>query len=656
MKTNIKYSLILIVFVSLFINAQVNSNNNQERSNSRKEKLYLNINKDNFAIGESINISLYILNAITNVPSTVSKIAYVELIDAKNKSIKKIELSLNNSLGTTKLLIPNNIQSGSYKVIAYTNLMQRFNEFSKKDITINQEESSVSSFPKEAIHLHANKDIFTTGEIMKLSLFALNKDMNTPSGISKVAYIELINAEKKSVKKLKVRLKNSLGKVNLFIPNTLSSGSYKVIAYTKWMLNFNSFFEKDVMIYNPFKNDFNGSKISDIMVSDSSTTTLSDSKKATRSLVSLSLNDMITEQGNYSLNVSQRTPFVTTKKSSKNNNTNKPDITYLPEIRGEVIKGKLISETNTDDFSKMKISFSTIGKDGFSLVTNAHKNGDFLFIIDKEFSNDKAYIQVLNNTLPITVKIDSNFTPDLSNLTFQDFIINKEIANYIKENAVYTQIENAYSAVKKAKTTENYSNIKFNNLFKSFKLDDYTRFDSMKETFKEIIIGAWIEETKSETIFKVEKTKNATSAFSKALVMVDGFLVDNHKELLDFKTNTINTITLYEGHYKLNGAMFNGIIIIETFENNYIPKNESLIAHKFPANQVHKVQYLSDYSDNSNDRIPDFNTNLFFENNLHGNEKINFYTSDITGDFDVEIQGFTKKGKPVLIKRTFTVK
>ena len=38
------------------------------------------------------------------------------------------------------------------------------------------------------------------------------------------------------------------------------------------------------------------------------------------------------------------------------------------------------------------------------------------------------------------------------------------------------------------------------------------------------------------------------------------------------------------------------------------------------------------------------------------NKTISFYTSDITGQFEINIEGFSEDGKPIAIKEYFEVK
>ncbi|HMI07679.1 MAG TPA: hypothetical protein VK528_09055, partial [Flavobacterium sp.] len=89
----------------------------------------------------------------------------------------------------------------------------------------------------ESIFIHANATTLVTGETLHCKLYCLNPVDRTASTISKIAYVELIGQDKKSVLKSKLYLENGAAPGDFFIPTTLKTGSYKLIAYTKWMLD-----------------------------------------------------------------------------------------------------------------------------------------------------------------------------------------------------------------------------------------------------------------------------------------------------------------------------------------------------------------------------------------------------------------------------------
>ena len=107
---------------------------------------------------------------------------------------------------------------------------------------------------QEKLYLHGDRDFYLTGESMYFKIYQVDATLHSPLNVSKVAYVEILDATNQSVAQVKVKLSEKGGDGSLFIPATLSSGNYLVRAYTRWMRNFPSdyFFHKHITIVNPF--------------------------------------------------------------------------------------------------------------------------------------------------------------------------------------------------------------------------------------------------------------------------------------------------------------------------------------------------------------------------------------------------------------------
>ena len=106
-------------------------------NNKIKEKIELQTNNDVFIVGENIYYKLLIQNLVTNVASSTSKVAYINLYNDQGL-IFQHKLLLTNSIAENYYEIPKSLPSGHYKLIAFTEWM-RNNENSfyvEKDIII----------------------------------------------------------------------------------------------------------------------------------------------------------------------------------------------------------------------------------------------------------------------------------------------------------------------------------------------------------------------------------------------------------------------------------------------------------------------------------------------------------------------------------------
>jgi hypothetical protein len=116
---------------------------------------------------------------------------------------------------------------------------------------------------QEKLFVHIDKTFYLSGEILWFKVYAVDGMFNTPSELSKVAYVEIINQEGKAVLQAKIPLDDASGNGSFLISYSIASGNYKLRAYTKWMKNFPAdfFYEQQVCIINTLKElNINNSK------------------------------------------------------------------------------------------------------------------------------------------------------------------------------------------------------------------------------------------------------------------------------------------------------------------------------------------------------------------------------------------------------------
>lgn len=312
----------------------------------------------------------------------------------------------------------------------------------------------------ESILLKTNTTVLLTGETLYYQLYCLSKN-KTLSDVSEVAYIEIINSGKESVFKNKISLKNGLGSGDCFIPTTLTTGNYKIIAYTSWMLNNtqSNFFEMDITIINPFQENINMTieNVANKDIYTNETTNnivlgINKEKYSKREKASIIIPKTL-ESGNYFLSI-RKIDSLNTLSNTKTDNIDlrlKQDLTVLPEIRGEIITGHISSKIANADLAYKVVTLSIPGKNFIFKTTKTDQNGKFIFIIDKQTNVSDSYFQLSESEKEnYSIAIDKEPSPDLSNLVFSDkTTISSKNLKAIQERSLATQIENVYFSQKK---------------------------------------------------------------------------------------------------------------------------------------------------------------------------------------------------------------
>lgn len=109
--------------------------------------------------------------------------------------------------------------------------------------------------PQEKVFVHTDKDFFIAGDILWFKVYVADAFTGRPSALSKVAYVEIIDADKKPVLQAKIKIDSGSGNGSFQLPTSVKSGNYTVRAYTSWMRNFNEslYFSGTVTIINTLR-------------------------------------------------------------------------------------------------------------------------------------------------------------------------------------------------------------------------------------------------------------------------------------------------------------------------------------------------------------------------------------------------------------------
>lgn len=566
--------------------------------------------------------------------------------------------------------------------------------------------SDVTGFdiiPGESVYIHFNSTILLTGEYLFYKVYCFNKETNYLSDLSKVAYVELVGKEGNVLFQHKVKLENGKGHGDFFIPTSARTGNYKLVAYTHWMKNqpMNSFFQNDMYIINPYQT--NNSETS--IYSDSLTVedklvqqTQRDQLKIfdapleviikeqdfnKRSLVSLVIKKTggnASQIGDISVSVRKKgfdlEPLKTNLKQyfeqfgskSFDRNESVGSLVYLPELRGELLSGKVSSKNKDLTVGKLKIAVSIPGESYFFDIAQTDEQGDFYVNINEYYSGHEIFLQVLGEKRSeFTIQMNDHFSLDYSQLEFNDFSIYPEMKEEIIHRSVHNQIESAYFQFKKDSILQPVIINFFDTATtQTYILDEFTRFPTVRETIVEIIKNVGLKRIDNENEIIIVKGYNSQADLKTLpLIIVDGNILQNHNELLDYNAHNISKISVQRNQFAIGPQIFKGAIEFKTKSKNYegIRNDTTVFVTYLLEPQRHKNYYKQLYENtdqlNRYSRLPDDRVQLLWipKLKIDKNETpIDFYTSDIVGDFEIYIEGISQDGLPISISKFISVK
>ncbi len=564
--------------------------------------------------------------------------------------------------------------------------------------------NSFENLPKERVYVHHNESLLFSGEYLRYKVHCIDKSTKAASEISKIAYVSLIDNDGKTVFTHKVRLSQGSGYGDFFIPTSVPTGSYKLLGYSEWMKNFevSGFFQTDMHIINPYqvttasylepKKD-SLQEAMDVQMS-SAPNNLTIENKAVKSAfldlnldksvvgkrekvtVTISTDNLAARGGDYTISVrkvdSVSAPEQISSLSFYNNYVLKgtnaltpgDKITHLPELRGEVISGSIRDKESKQPIEGQRISLSLPGDKYLLKVATSDANGRFKFITKREYDNVNAALQILSDDWDKYEVILDSPDLDIKVTDFSDFKLSKKMNAYILEKSIQNQIENAFrekrsDAILPAEHLAPY----YREFTANYDLDDYTRFNSLQETIVEVVDQVSIRRLNNgERVFEIRPAEGFTDLSMLPMVFVDGLFLKRHEDFMDYSAKKVKSISFSRDKVMLGSQAFQGVLFFKTMEGGfyddfYAPHIKNVELFK---PQPRKTYFTQEYSEDGGDnRIPDFRHQLLWNPKLNisdGQKEVIFYTSDVTGAYELVVEGFTSIGNPVSVKERFTVK
>ena len=92
---------------------------------------------------------------------------------------------------------------------------------------------------KEKVYVHTNHNFFKPGETVYFKIYVLRAIDHTPTPISNVVYVEILNPSGNVLKKLNYKVGNGYAEGSFDFEENAVGGIYKIRVYTTWMKNEN---------------------------------------------------------------------------------------------------------------------------------------------------------------------------------------------------------------------------------------------------------------------------------------------------------------------------------------------------------------------------------------------------------------------------------
>jgi len=666
-----------------------------------KETAFVHYNDNLLLSGEYLYYKIYCLKAEDRTPSKISKIGYVELVGENGESIFKHKIRLTEGVGQGDFFIPVNVISGHYKLTGYTQWMLNAGEetiFVDDVIIINpyQELPQVASsasgdvlkLVKKDSSSHSidgmasskNNDSSFKIDLLKrnfgkrkpVTLKIINSGSEDPSGHYSISVRKKDNIElplRQSTFDFVSGLTASRNMNTIKIQESISTPerqgeliSGKIISKEGGLPLPDQYISLSISgnedAAKVFRSDANGIFHFNLYESNSTDIKLEaigDKKDESRVIL-----DSITP-------LSPK-PSGLVSDMTAPQNTNEIKIgsqIYLPELRGELISGKIVSNTDGSTVSDQDISLSISGDEGLVKISRSDANGVFYFNLDGSDRKSEILLEIVEgSTNDSKIILDAIAPLNLKTTGFKQITVSPDLNTMIREQSIFNQVESAFFEQKAdSLLTINSGLPVYKDFQETYVLDDYNRFKTFRETLVEIIENVFMRKIKGELTLQVRSEDEFfVHSNDTPLLLIDGILVQDLNNLLEYDIKKIDRINISRNEYYIGPKRYQGIVSIDTRQDDYAEQigAENLLKIEIDGPLPVKEYYFQDYSGKSSSdkkHIADFRQQLLWRPNVELKQEtiLEFFTSDNTGDFEIRLEGFRALGEPVSLSETIHV-
>lgn len=527
----------------------------------------------------------------------------------------------------------------------------------------------------ERVYVHTDKDCYVAGEDVWVKFVTTDTQLRT-STFSKVGYVEICDLEKPWVQH-KLQLENGCGVGKLTLPVTLPSGIYQLNAYTRYMRNEGNevAFKRQLAIVNlarPSESDrmrlMDADSIQTAPAPLASNIQVSTdrSQYAQRSRVSLSLKGIPADAASVVVSVTRNdrkpaVPQVDTRTWLRQIGNASPvtQWKWQPEYEGHIVLGKNPANAPIED-ATYSAGIGFVGNDIHYIHGQSTPEGLTLFYTDGLYGPQEVVTSVVSHdgntyNMDIVSPFAEALPKELPTLQIQaedSCLMDRFVGVQLK------QIMGIDSLHRHIPLQEYY-------LFRDpivYDLDQYTRFSTLRETIIEFIGYLVVRRHNGKPHIRVlmpaENRFNTTSC----LLLLDGIPIRNHEDILNYNPRNIRYIKIYDGKYYFGGELYECMVSFVSHRENLssiqLNADAQLVAYDFPG--LPATFTAPEYPD-SQTRLslqPDYRHTLYWyphAEQLPATNSLQFYTSDLSGEYKITVEGFTRSGTPIYGTSTFRV-
>jgi len=522
---------------------------------------------------------------------------------------------------------------------------------------------------QEGLVLLTDRGHYISGETINYRAFYRKPAESSDVTWSQVLYVELIMPNGTPLVQSKESLDANGASGTMIIPEGLSSGSYSLKAYTRWMRNCGpeGFAYISLRIFDPYNEQ--------VLPVD----TLGWEPRPVETLLSQpemhpsTMLECLLEKEDYGTreevvaDLNWNFPYapanltISVARSGLQGEQNyfQPGCPVdlqgaseiLPETQGLSLTGQAVSSSDRSPAPYATIYVSVLGGDRDFFCNYSDSSGRFFFSFPSYEGERDLFVSTYHAKYDdLELLIDRDFSQDALYLPSYPVLLNDTLTELITEMSVNAQVSQQYyprqEVIPEVQPSEEL--LFYGQPTSSIKFDDFIKLPILEEYFVEVVPQVAVRRTGGVRRL-VLLGEHPDLAIYPPLLMIDGVAIFDIEAVLAVSPRLIDRIGIVNAPYIRGNVSFGGIISLISKNNDMgyidLPSSGLLVNYQM----MNLAGIDTEVDEILDPRLPDVRNTLYWNPDLEltqeMGQRISFRTADLKGSYEILIRGIDSTGK-----------
>ena len=328
---------------------------------------------------------------------------------------------------------------------------------------------------------------------------------------------------------------------------------------------------------------------------------------------------------------------------------------YAPEYEAHLVTGKITDKRTGQPADNIPGYVSVRGTNFLFNAAASDSNGNLRVSMPNFYGNEEIVVQ----TNPVRdsayrIEVLNPFSDQFSSDSLVPFGLNTTLQPALVSHSIGTQVQNAFfpDSTQKFYMPEADTGAFFGKPDTRYYLDDYTRFTSLEEIFREYIAEVGVRRPEGKAKIMVLRDDRSFNN-DDPLLLLDGVPYFNMDTVLRFDPLKIRRMDVMKRKYFLGLLVTGGVVSMTTYNGDLSAStlDPNAVILEYEGLQLEREYFSPVYETEkqTKSRLPDMRNVLYWSPSLktdaHGKAQFKFYTSDQPGNYFVVVQGIDESGR-----------